>query len=286
MTSAKQSDVLLSQLKLGQATEYNDQYDASLLQSVPRSLMRDTLSLSDDAFVGHDIWTAFELSWLTKKGKPQVAIAEFYFAVNSPNLVESKSFKLYLNSFNQTKLANQDELQKIMQRDLKKASGGEVSVILYSLAEFGKRPLSALAGTCIDDLDINVSEYNYAPELLKHQADIHDDELVEETLSSDLLKSNCLVTGQPDWASVQIYYQGKAIDHAALLRYLISFRGHNEFHEHCVERIYCDIKSRLKPQKLRVYARFTRRGGLDINPIRASHQALISERLTERTPRQ
>ena len=201
------------------------------------------------------------------RGKPQVAIATFTVPADSPNIVESKSFKLYLNSFNQTRLANTDALLALLREDLSTAVGAPVHAALTLPEEFDKLKMGELDGLLIDRLDVEIDNYSPSPELLKAN---HEEAAVEETLVSHLLKSNCLVTGQPDWGSVQIRYVGPQIDQESLLRYLIGFREHNEFHEQCVERIFTDILRQCKPNKLAVYARYTRRGGLDINPWRAN----------------
>ena len=253
----------LTGLTLGKSTDYRDTYDASLLQGVPRSLNRDPLGLRADAlpFVGGDIWTLYELSWLNARGLPQVAVGHVELDYASQNLVESKSFKLYLNSFNQTKFDSQEEVQHTLERDLSACAQGKVSVSLYRLNELEGQPVAHFNGTCIDDQDIAVDNY------LENAA---SGKIVEETLVSHLLKSNCLITHQPDWGSVQIQYRGPKIDREKLLRYLVSFRHHNEFHEQCVERIFNDIQRFCHPETLSVYARYTRRGGLDINPWRTN----------------
>jgi 7-cyano-7-deazaguanine reductase len=214
-----------------------------------------------------DIWNGYELSWLNQRGKPQVAIARFLIPADSPLLIESKSFKLYLNSFNQTRVASTDELIQMLQKDLSAAAGAGVQVSLTLPEQFSELQFGELPGMLLDRLDIDVDQYEPAPSLLTAN---FDDAIVEERLVSHLLKSNCLVTGQPDWGSVQIHYVGPQIDQENLLRYLIGFRNHNEFHEQCVERIFMDIMRQCKPQKLSVYARYTRRGGLDINPWRTN----------------
>lgn len=259
----------LTGLSLGQITAYADQYDASLLQQVPRSLGREDIGLNGDAlpFVGHDIWHGYELSWLNSKGKPMVALATFVVPFDSPNLIESKSFKLYLNSFNQSKFTDLGQVYRHLQQDLSVCAGKTVKVSLHNVNEIMAFQPTWIPGRCIDDLDIEINQYQYDASLLKTQP---DGDIVEEKLHSHLLKSNCLITSQPDWASVYIHYKGKALDHAALLRYLISFRSHNEFHEQCVERIFSDLWRYSQPTFLAVYARYTRRGGLDINPWRAS----------------
>jgi len=269
MTAYDNSEELKGTL-LGQQTEYKDQYDASLLFPIPRKLNRDELNVveSDLPFKGQDLWTGYELSWLNAKGKPQVAVAEFIFPCQSSHLVESKSFKLYLNSFNQTRFVDWQTVQAHLTKDLSQAVNAAVQVKLYKADELASLQLTALPGLCIDDLDIEIDDYQFNANLLKLD---DSNEQVDETLHSHLLKSNCLITSQPDWASIVIRYSGAKICHESLLRYLISFRNHNEFHEQCVERIYCDIRSQLGIKSLEVYARYTRRGGLDINPYRATN---------------
>ena len=266
-------DKSLNALKLGQQTKYAEKYDRTLLQPVPRRLNRDQLNITatQPFTIGADIWTAYEISWLNPKGVPQVAIADVSIDFRSENLIESKSFKLYLNSFNQTTFADFADVQQTLQRDLQDCAQGEVKVRLNSLAEYTAQPIVALSGDCIDAQDIEVRDYAFNATLLNHCTGDH---LVEETLVSHLLKSNCLITQQPDWGSLQIHYVGKQINREQLLRYIISFRQHNEFHEQCVERIFCDLMQYAKPEKLTVYARYTRRGGLDINPYRSNFEPL------------
>jgi len=253
---------------LGKTSAYRTDYAPELLFPIPRQGKRDELGLKGTLpFFGVDIWNGYELSWLNMRGKPQVAVARFTIPADSPNLIESKSFKLYLNSFNQTKLAGPDALKMLLQQDLSAAAGANVHVTLTMQEDFAKLEMGELEGQLLDRLDIDVDNYSPQPETLK----ANFDELpVEETLVSHLLKSNCLVTGQPDWGSVQISYYGPQIDQESLLKYLIGFREHNEFHEQCVERIFTDILRQCKPQHLTVYARYTRRGGLDINPWRTN----------------
>ena len=253
---------------LGKTSAYRTDYAPELLFPIPRQGKRDELGLKGTLpFFGVDIWNGYELSWLNMRGKPQVAVARFTIPADSPNLIESKSFKLYLNSFNQTKLAGPDALKMLLQQDLSAAAGASVHVTLTMQEDFQKLEMGELEGQLLDRLDIDVDNYSPQPETLK----ANFDELpVEETLVSHLLKSNCLVTGQPDWGSVQISYYGPQIDQESLLKYLIGFREHNEFHEQCVERIFTDILRQCKPQHLTVYARYTRRGGLDINPWRTN----------------
>jgi len=259
------------QSPLGKSSAYQSQYAPELLFPIARQQKRDELGLFADAgtmpFFGVDIWNAYELSWLNMRGKPQVAIATITVPADSPNIVESKSFKLYLNSFNQTRLAGPDALLALLRDDLSDGFGAPVHVTLTSPEAFGAIKMGELDGVLLDRLDVEIDGYSPSPELLS--ADYENGQ-VEETLVSHLLKSNCLVTGQPDWGTVQIRYVGPQIDQEGLLKYLIGFREHNEFHEQCVERIFMDVLRQCKPTKLAVYARYTRRGGLDINPWRAN----------------
>ena len=266
-------DNSLKSLKLGQKTEYTSQYDHTLLQPVPRALNRDGLGITQNQpfTIGADIWTAYEISWLNEKGLPQVAIADIYLDYQSQNLIESKSFKLYLNSFNQSKFTDFNAVQQTMQRDLGECAKGDVKVRLNPVAVYDSQKIDHLQGDCIDEQDIEITSYEFNADWLK---DCVSDEIVEEKLVSHLLKSNCLITNQPDWGTLHIHYVGKKIDHEKLLRYVVSFRQHNEFHEQCVERIFCDLMYYAKPEKLTVYARYTRRGGLDINPFRSNFENL------------
>ncbi|MBE0500758.1 MAG: NADPH-dependent 7-cyano-7-deazaguanine reductase QueF [Desulfuromonadales bacterium] len=259
---------------LGKATAYRSEYDPSLLAPFPRQLKRDELGLGVNLpFNGIDIWNAYELSWLAPSGKPVVAMAEFRFPCASPNLIESKSFKLYLNSFNQTRIRSSEALLETLTTDLSQASGAAVHVFLTDLDDPAAWHIGRLPGVCIDDLDLSDVTYALDPQLLANATD--KKEIVAEELHSHLLKSNCLVTRQPDWGSVLIRYHGPKIDRAALLRYLISFRQHNEFHEQCVERIFTDLIRFCEPEQLTVYARYTRRGGLDINPFRSNFEETV-----------
>jgi len=254
---------------LGKASAYVDQYDASLLFPIPRAEKRAEIGIADaQPFFGADMWTAFELSWLNLRGKPQVALAHITVPCESPNIVESKSFKLYLNSFNNTRFLDAREVRERIRADLSAAVGAGVGIKTLGPELFDREPVHELDGLNLDRLDVECIHYTPAPELLFAE---FDEPPVEETLTSNLLKSNCLVTGQPDWGSVQIRYSGPQINQEGLLQYLVSFRNHNEFHEQCVERIFMDVWTRCKPIKLAVYARYTRRGGLDINPFRTSH---------------
>lgn len=261
----------LTGLTLGQQADYISHYTPALLQPVPRSLNRDDLQLGDNLpFTGCDVWTLYELSWLNTKGKPMVAIGEVTIPVTSINLIESKSFKLYLNSFNQTRCDSIEAVAAMLEQDLSACAGEPVKVTLFPLDQ-AQHQIACLPGECIDELDIEVDNYEFDATLLQDAA---GSEWVEETLHSHLLKSNCLVTSQPDWGSVVIRYKGRKLDRERLLRYLISFRQHNEFHEQCIERIFIDLKHTCQPEQLTVYARYTRRGGLDINPFRSDFETV------------
>ncbi|MEI6735132.1 MAG: NADPH-dependent 7-cyano-7-deazaguanine reductase QueF [Comamonadaceae bacterium] len=273
--------------QLGKSSAYIDQYDASLLFPIARAGKRAELGLvGAPPFLGADMWTAYELSWLNLRGKPQVALAHFTVPCESTNIIESKSLKLYLNSFNNSRFANLDAVKERLRTDLSEAvwRGAEraatIGVRIVTAEQFDREPIYELDGLSLDRLDVECNRFTPAPELLKV---LQDEAPVTEVLVSNLLKSNCLVTGQPDWGSVQISYSGAPIDQEGLLQYLVSFRNHNEFHEQCVERIFMDIWRRCRPLKLAVYARYTRRGGLDINPFRTSSaQALPQNTRTAR----
>ncbi|MGB6056083.1 MAG: NADPH-dependent 7-cyano-7-deazaguanine reductase QueF [Burkholderiaceae bacterium] len=255
------------QSPLGRPAQYVTRYEPSLLFPISRQPKREQLGIHGTLpFFGIDVWNAYEISWLNLRGKPQLAIATITVPADSPNIIESKSFKLYLNSFNQTRLAGTEALLELLRADLSAGFGAPVQIELVLPADFGSLKMGELDGLLLDRLDIEVDAYQPDPQLLHAEPEA----IVEETLVSHLLKSNCLVTGQPDWGSVQIHYVGAPINQEGLLRYLIGFREHNEFHEQCVERIFVDILQRCRPQKLAVHARYTRRGGLDINPWRSN----------------
>ena len=249
---------------LGRETAYPAQYDRGLLYPIPRAPARAQLGIAADAlpFIGIDRWQAFELSWLDPRGKPQVATATLQVPADSPNLVESKSLKLYLNSFNASRFDDAEAVRARIEADLSQAAGAPVTMA------FGLPAQAVVADADdIDGLDIAIDSYG-PPDASLLQADAGD--IAEETLHSALLKSNCPVTGQPDWADVTIAYRGPRLDRAGLLRYLVSFRDHAGFHEQCVEQIFVDLLARCAPRQLSVEARYTRRGGLDINPWRAT----------------
>lgn len=256
---------------LGKANHYIDKYQPDLLFPIARQMKWQELGLTANTlpYYGVDIWNGYELSWLTPSGKPKVMIAEFIIPADSPAIIESKSFKLYLNSFNQTVFESEDAVKQALITDLSAAAGKAVIVNLYTLEAFTKLGLENLQGTCIDDLDININQYNHpAAKLLKI-----NNKMIEECLYTHLLKSNCPVTGQPDWATLSVTYKAtKQLDHASLLQYIISFRQHADFHEQCIERIFLDLNNVLQPEQLVVIGRYVRRGGLDINPCRSLKQ--------------
>lgn len=253
-------------IPLGREVAYPSHYDAGLLFPIPRTLGRSEIGIDSDApslpFIGHDRWHAYELSWLDARGKPVVATATLAVPAASPMLIESKSLKLYLNSLNAARFESAAHVRDTLVADLSRVAGTTVGV------DLGLPPLAADDDAIlIDTLDLDIDDYG-PPNAAYLASD--GDAVIEETLRSDLLKSNCPVTGQPDWAGVRIAYRGRRIDRAGLLRYLVSFRDHAEFHEQCVERIFSDVMARCRPQTLSVEARYTRRGGLDINPWRAT----------------
>ena len=268
---------------LGKAVAYAGARDASLLYPIARAGDRAKLGITgaELPFLGVDIWNAYEFSWLDARGKPRVALVEFRVPAESPNLIESKSFKLYLNSYMQTRVPDTDTLREWLSEDLSKVAGDTVSVQLGTPTSKESLQLHQLEGELIDDLPLSIDHYGPPqPELLYGNPEA----VVEEKLVTHLFKSNCPVTGQPDWASLQIRYHGPRLDRAGLLRYLVSFREHADFHEHCVERIFGDIRERCEPDKLSVYARYTRRGGLDINPFRTTAGWMLPD--NTRTARQ
>lgn len=251
---------------LGKTSAYVDQYTTDLLFPIARETKRDEIGVPAPLpFYGYDIWNAYEISWLNAKGKPVVATAEIIVPATSTFLIESKSLKLYFNSFNQTHFDSIKHVENCITTDLSHATQSSVSVKIASIESNHSNTLTQLNGLCLDDLDIEIDHYQPNPSFL-----VTENTITSETVYSHLLKSNCLVTGQPDWGSIAIQYSGHQINHAGLLKYLISFRKHNEFHEQCVERIFMDIMRQCAPTELTVYARYTRRGGLDINPYRSS----------------
>lgn len=257
-----------SQLPLGKQTAYCDRYNPQLLVAVPRSQTRHFLPADNPLpFCGNDSWTGYELSWLDNKGKPQIGTLLLDYSASTAAIVESKSLKLYLNSFNQTHVASTAALQAMIATDVGRIVGDQVSVEITDATSNPRLAIQPWQGRCLDSLDITVNRYDIDANLLQCEGQ----DLVERTVVSHLLRSNCPVTGQPDWASVRIHYHGRHIDEASLLRYICSFRLHQGFHEQCIERLFTDLWQQCKPQRLSVEGRFTRRGGLDINPFRASH---------------
>lgn len=253
---------------LGKKTDYVHTYSPDLLYPVPRTLAREKSHISEPLpFIGEDIWNGSELSWLNSKGKPQIALAEFSFPCNSPYIVESKSFKLYLNSFNQSSFDSKEIVLNTLINDLSAIVQAKIKVQLFSPEQVIGKKLTAFEGTCLDDLDISTNVYTVNPAFL-----FTNEERTQETLFSNLLKSNCMATGQPDWGSLLVRYKGKKIDHEGLLKYIISYRNHVGFAEHCAEQIFQDIMRMCQPEYLTVYARYTKRGGLDINPYRSNFE--------------
>lgn len=257
--------------QLGKKTSYETQYNPDKLFPIPRKEKRDEIGVPEKLpFFGFDLWNHYEVSWLNEKGKPVVALAEIRYDCESPFIIESKSMKLYFNTFNNTIFKDAKTLEATIKKDIESRIQSPVFVKITPLKETSEGSFfPKMNGICLDELDVTCSTYLVDPHLLKTT-----DEITEETVYSDLLKSNCLVTNQPDWASVQIHYKGKKINHEALLQYLVSFRNHNEFHEQCIERIFMDILTHCKPESLTVYGRYTRRGGLDINPFRSTEKQL------------
>lgn len=264
----------LKDAPLGHHSEYVDTYAPGLLFPVARSEARDGLGLHASAemlpFHGVDVWHAYEVSWLNARGKPMVAMAEFRVPCNSINIVESKSFKLYLNSFANTQFSSRKEVIETLEKDLSECAGGPVDAIVQTLDEAARSTLLQVSGTLVDQIDLELSQYNYDPELLMTE----QGETRTEQLYSHLLRSRCPVTGQPDWATLVIRYKGVPISAASLLRYVVSLRNHEGFHEQIIERIFLDIMERCAPEDLTVYGRFTRRGGIDINPFRSNYETL------------
>ena len=268
----------LQNAPLGKISDNPNAYSPEILFPISRSINRAHLQLSNPErppFLGVDIWNAYELSWLGVSGKPEVAIGQIQVPADSPNIIESKSLKLYFNSLNHARFTSIEEVQKTIARDLSKAAGASVIVKLSTPAEWNKLTFKDFEGKLMDRLNLDIDpNASPNPSWLKTKI---DEGAVEDVLISNLLRSNCPVTGQPDWASIRIEYVGPEIEEEGLLRYLIAFRQHQEFHEHCVEKIFCDIKSHCKPSKLAVYARYTRRGGIDINPFRTDFNMTLPE---------
>lgn len=264
----------MSDNPLGKTTTYPGKYQPDLLVRIPRNENRDKLGLKSGRlpFTGADIWNAYEISCLDHSGRPRNFIGRFVIPANSANLVESKSLKLYLNSFNQEQLASAAALTELLVTDLSAAAGTAVEVAVF-LPEEAMQP-ELPAGTCLDSLEVTITDYAVNPALLKQDQEVPFEEIVDEVLFTNLFRSNCPITNQPDWATVTVCYHGRKIPGKALLKYLVSYRQHNDYHENCVERIFCDLQEAWQPQSLTVEANFLRRGGLDINPVRSTEPGL------------
>lgn len=257
----------MSEILLGKSVQYKSSYDKSLLFPIKRSVGRAKSNITDILpFQGYDLWNCYEVSWLNSKGKPEVRIMHFTIPATSECLIESKSIKLYLNSFNNTKFYNESDVIEIIKTDLSKAACAQVEVIINNLNFYNNSVVTIFAGMCLDDLDVEIVNYDINSDILSCVSK----DIVSETLYSNLLKSNCLVTGQPDWASILIKYKGPKINKESLLKYLISYRNHNGFHEECIEHIFSDLMNKCKPSELSIFAKYTRRGGVDINPFRSN----------------
>ncbi len=263
---------------LGKHTRYPSRYDASLMRPVLRAENRGHLNSKNfiARLQGFDIWHAYELSWLNQQGKPENRLGSFIVPCNSTNLIESKSLKLYLNSLNQERFEHPQQVQSLLEADLSAVAKGPVTVIFSELNQANSLAIKNPTGVCLDALNISTEQYFPQAELLELESGNGEGERIEELLYSDLLKSNCPVTGQPDWGSVFVEYKGKKINHVSLLKYIISYRQHSGFHEHCVESIFSDILRVCMPDELTVYACYLRRGGLDINPVRST-KSLVYE---------
>ncbi len=258
-----------SQSLLGKTVAYPERYNPDILHGIDRATGRESFDTSTLTlpFFGADKWTGYELCWLDQNGKPNVGIVEIVVPCNSPKMVESKSLKLYLHSLNEKKFDSHTEVRTTIAIDLKRIVGAEVVVDIFSIDQYAEKGLHKLAGICLDDLELAITASEPNHELLSV---IEGNVSVNENVYSHLLRSNCPVTGQPDWASVQVNYRGRAISHQSLLSYLVSFRRHDAFHEHCAEKIFADIRRQCKPDSLTVITRYTRRGGIDINPWRST----------------
>jgi 7-cyano-7-deazaguanine reductase len=266
----------MSSTVLGESVAYPEHYDPGLLMPLARADNRQRLGLNDAdlPFCGADIWNAYELSWLKPNGMPQVTRGRFIFPCASPALIESKSLKLYLNSLNQHTFADIDEARNCIKQDLSNAAGADVDVLLQPFSGM-QEVLDVPTGISLDSQSVTCTQFETDAQLLQlTDADAAFEAIVDEVLYTDLFRSRCPITGQPDWATVTICYQGPQINHASLLQYLVSYRLHPDYHENCVERIYCDVLQRCRPQSLSVEANFLRRGGLDINPVRATSEMM------------
>jgi 7-cyano-7-deazaguanine reductase len=254
-------------LPLGRESAYPRSYAPDALFAIARAESRGALGLSGDLpFSGVDVWNAWELTWLGRGGLPQVATASIVVPADSPNIIESKSLKLYLNSFAMSEFQSAESLRAVIEKDLGRCAGSPVGVYVTPIPDTEARPVSRLAGTLLDTLDVTCSEWQVNPRLLSAEPGA----TVTEDVHTHLLRSLCPVTGQPDTGSLQISYRGAPVDHAGLLRYIVSYREHNDFHESCIERMFVDLMAQCAPQELSIHARYQRRGGIDINPFRST----------------
>lgn len=269
--------------ELGKKSDYNAHYHPDKLFPILRKINRQNIGIFEKLpFSGFDIWNHYEVSWLNERGKPMIGLAKIIYGCDSPYIIESKSMKLYFNSLNNTKIKDEASLKNIIKNDLEIRIGAPVSVQIISIKDVNEEKVyRGFEGICIDELDIDCSDYTLRPQYL-YCEDIE----TSEVIYSDLLKSNCFVTGQPDWGSVKIEYEGKKINPEGLLRYIVSFRNCNEFSETSIERIFMDIMKYCKPKKLTIYGRFTRRGGIDINPYRSTNHKIIPNEVNLRFFRQ
>lgn len=258
--------------ELGKSSHYDYSYNPGRLYAIPRSAGREDIGIHQKTlpFYGLDCWNHYEVSWLNNKGKPVVGTAQITYDCHSPNLIESKSLKLYFNSLNNHKFESLEQVTETVRQDLEAHIKATVYVDI-KLIPIQQDVIiqTQLPGINIDEIDVACDTYQVTPEYLSTS-----DQIVEETINSNLLKSNCLVTEQPDWGSLLIKYRGRKINHEGLLKYIVSFRNHNEFHEQCIERIFTDIMRLCQPESLTVYGRYTRRGGLDINPYRSTNKSI------------
>jgi len=264
-------DLYPPNLPLGHLSSLSTSYDPDQLRAIPRQFSREDIGITPNSplpFLGEDVWNCWELSWLDSKGKPAVAVAEIRIPATTPNMVESKSLKLYLNSFSMTRINSPEVLRQTLAQDIGQVVEGAISVALIMPEAFGKLRIMEPEGICIDRQHISVTEYSINPDLL-----VVDNHSVSETLFSRLIRTNCPVTGQPDWATVCIIYTGPRIHPDSLLHYFVSFRQHQGFHESCVETMFCHILHKCAPEALTLWARYTRRGGIDINPFRSTEKS-------------
>ena len=255
----------MTTLQLGKKTNYKNKYNPSLLFAISRKEKRKEININTIAlpFTGYDLWNCYEVTWLNAAGKPEIALAELIVPCDSPYLIESKSLKLYLVSFSNTKFESKEEVERTIKTDLEKTLCSALKVRLLQINELFIKLLPSFTAKNLDSIKIKCDTYIPNKNFLSTEV-----QLTRESLCSDLFKSNCPVTNQPDYASILIKYEGQKINHAGLLQYIISYRNQTEFHEQCVERIFIDIKEKCLPNKLTVYARYTRRGGIDISPLR------------------